>query len=159
MRIAIPYSALNCAPTMSTGLGPVAPVWTSVRGSQPSTTVPWRGIVVDSWVEIIPATKQPTSIAFNHNSPRAEAPQCVLVAVAPDIPSAETGWSPYPLVAILEETLDLAKVRGVDRELVDVGQLVPAIVLPNNLDQAITTSSGPLTPSASVPPIFSQGFI
>jgi hypothetical protein len=128
------------------------------QGSQPAPSGTWTGIVLDSWTEIIPSMTQPTSIAFNHNSPRAEAPQCILVAVPPNVASGQK-WSTADIVASLEETLDLAKVRAVDRDLLDIGQLVPAIVIPNDLDQAITTSSGPVGQTASVPSIFSQGFL
>jgi hypothetical protein len=117
---------------------------------------PWTGIVLEGWTEIIPSLTQQTSIAFNYNGPRAEAPQAVLV-MAPS--GAGATWDVNDIVTSLEETLDLVKVRGVDRELLgSIGQAVPAIVIPNNLDPNITTSSGGFAQLTHLPTIFSQGF-
>jgi hypothetical protein len=117
----------------------------------------WRGIVFDSWTEGIPATTQPTSIAFNYNGPRAEAPQCVLV-VAPS--SAGAQWSADDIVATLEETLDLAKIRAVDRELLgNLGQVLPATMIPMSPDPTVTPSAGVISPLAAIAPEFSQGFL
>jgi hypothetical protein len=121
----------------------------------PDPTVIWAGFVIDSWTDIIPTSTQPTSIAFNYNSPRPNAPQAVLV-VAPS--SAGTNWNVSDLVATLEETRDLAKVRAVDRELLDVGQALPAIVIPSSLDVHITTFSGQLGATVFRGPFFSTGF-
>lgn len=117
----------------------------------------WRGIVFDSWTEAIPATTQPTSIAFNYNGPRAEAPQCVLV-VAPSSTGAQ--WSVDDVVATLEETLDLAKVRAVDRELLgSLGQVLPLTMIPMSQDPTVTPSAGVISPIAALAPEFSQGFL
>jgi hypothetical protein len=115
----------------------------------------WQGIVLDSWIEAIPAQQQPTAIAFNYNSPRPNAPSCVLV-----VPPSSTGnnWVPADLVATLEETLDLAKVRAVDRELLDLGQILPAIDIPNSIDANVTVSSGKIGATVSLGSFFQVGF-
>jgi hypothetical protein len=118
-------------------------------------TLDWTGIVLDSWTEVIPSSQQPTSLAFNYNSPRPNAPQSVLV-VAPS--SAGANWTTADLVASLEETLDLAKVRAVDRELLDLGQVLPAIDIPNSLNAQVTVSSGNIGVSATLGSFFSVGF-
>jgi hypothetical protein len=139
--------------------GSTFPSTSSVNPSPPPANITtWRGIVLDHWTEVIPAKTQPTSIAFNHNSPHAEAPQCVLVAVPPNV-AANQKWSTADLIATLEETMDLYKIRAVDRELLDLGQLLPSAVIPLNLDAAITTSASPPGNTASVPSIFSGGFL
>lgn len=121
------------------------------------TSGAWRGIVFDSWTEAIPATTQPTSIAFNYNGPRAEAPQCVLV-VAPS--SAGAQWSVDDVVATLEETIDLTKVRAVDRELLgNLGQVLPLTMIPMSQDPTVTPSAGVISPIANLAPEFSQGFV
>ncbi len=115
----------------------------------------WQGIVLDSWVEVIPATQQPTAIAFNYNSPRPNAPSCVLV-----VPPSSTGasWVAADLVATLEETLDLAKVRAVDRELLDLGQILPAVDIPNSIDANVTVSNGKIGVTVSLGSFFQVGF-
>jgi hypothetical protein len=65
----------------------------------------------------------------------------VLIAVPPT--NVET-WSFDSLVATLHETIDLAKMRGVDGELLGLlGQLLPAVYLAGNVDNdAVSTDFG-----------------
>jgi hypothetical protein len=88
------------------------------------------GILLESWTEIIPSKTQKTAIAFHYDTPRAEAPQAVLVAASPN--SNIASWDVEDVIATLAETLDLAKIRTVDRDLLDFGQLLPALVLASN---------------------------
>jgi hypothetical protein len=119
---------------------------------------PWAGIVLDRWTEVIPSLNQPTSVAFNYNGPRAEAPQAVLV-IAPAQAAAGTLWEVDDIVTSLEQTMGLAKVRAVDRDLLGaVGQVIPGILIPTGTDDTITTSTGVFGTLASLPPFFSQGF-
>jgi hypothetical protein len=101
-------------------------------------TVPWFGLFVDEWVETIPNAREHTGIAFRHDDTGAEAAQAILVAVPPI--QAET-WDFDTLSTIVSETLDLAKVRAVDLEVLDpAAQLVPAIFLAANAgDSTIAT--------------------
>lgn len=109
---------------------------------------PWAGLVIDDWVELIPNHREVTGIAFHHDDPGAEAAQTVLVAVPP-VEGAP--WSAEVLASILNETLDLAKMRAVDAErIADLGQLIPAIHLADNTGQATvsTNFSGSLVTEA-----------
>ncbi len=87
------------------------------------------GIMIDDWVDVIPAREQTSGISFHHNQPNAKAPQCLLLGLTPQI----TGrWRWDDLVDMLNETLDLAKKRAVDYERISsgvVGQL-PAFTMP-----------------------------
>lgn len=87
------------------------------------------GIMIDDWVDVIPAKEQTSGISFHHNQPNAKAPQCLLLGLTPQI----TGnWRWDDLVDMLNETLDLAKKRAVDYERISsgvVGQL-PAFTMP-----------------------------
>jgi hypothetical protein len=98
-------------------------------------------LVLDDWDEIVPQKEVATGISFHFDTPGAEAPQAVLVAVPPT--NAET-WSLDSLVATLHETIDLAKMRGVDSELLGLlGQLAPAIYLAGNVENdAVSTTFG-----------------
>jgi hypothetical protein len=98
----------------------------------------WYGLFLDEWEETIPNRGEHTGIAFRYENPTGEAAQTILVAVPPT--TAET-WDFESLTAIVNETLDLAKARAVDLELLDpIAQLVPAIFLAANAgDDTIAT--------------------
>lgn len=102
------------------------------RITTPAATDPWAGLLLDEWSELIPSASAASAISFHYDSPIAEAPQAVLVAVPP---AAAASWSIDVLGDILNETLDLAKIRGVDSELLgDVSQLLPAIFAAFNVN-------------------------
>jgi hypothetical protein len=89
------------------------------------------GLVIDEWVEIIPNNKVQTSLAFHYDAPGATAPQAVLLAVSPN---PNNKWDETILATILNETLDLAKLRTVDYDSLDqVGHLLPATLIANNI--------------------------
>ena len=100
------------------------------RVAQPQPEKPWVGLVLDEWPELIPEKDATTGIAFHYDTPGAEPPQAILIAVPPT--NAER-WSQESLVATLNETLDMARVRAVDGELLgELGQVLPAIFLATN---------------------------
>jgi len=103
-----------------------------LRVAQPTASDTWAGLLLDQWVEQIPLPIERTAIAFHYDDPGAEAPQTILLAVPP----ARTGhWDLDSLLAILNETLQLAKVRAVDGELLGLlGQLLPMIYLSDSTD-------------------------
>jgi len=93
---------------------------------------PHCGLIVDEWPERIPAAEQSTGLAFHFDQPNARAPQALLMAISPD---ERPSWDDEALEAILGETLDLAKARGVDLESIsDLGQLLPTLLFPFNAD-------------------------
>lgn len=86
---------------------------------------PYAGLMVDEWPERIPGRQLRAGLAFHYEEPKARAPQCLLLAVCPD---GRPYWDDEVLRAILEDTLDLARVRTVDLDSVEqVGQLLPAL--------------------------------
>jgi hypothetical protein len=99
------------------------------------------GLFLDEWVEVIPDDRQHTGVAFHHPDTGAEAPQTILVAVPP---TTGATWDFDALLAIIDETLDLAKLRAVDLEQLDpLAQIIPAIFLAANAgDETISTSLG-----------------
>ncbi|MBK9036669.1 MAG: hypothetical protein IPL61_36370 [Myxococcales bacterium] len=107
-------------------------------------TIPWAGLLVDEWSEVIPSEVQETSIALHHDAPGAEAAQCVLLAVPPNPKGA---WDLPSLEAIVNETLELAKIRAVDNEaLGPLGLLAPTTFLAANLaDDTMTADLAALT--------------
>ena len=110
----------------------------SFGAATPDATLGWQGLVLQDWVEIIPDATEQAGLAFNYDNPGAEAGQAVLV-VPPS--SAGTTWKQNDVWGTLGETLDLAKIRAVDLQLLGIGQLVPAIYMAHNL-QATTIFTG-----------------
>jgi hypothetical protein len=107
------------------------------RPTQTAQTQGWAGLVIDEWNELIPSAIQQTSIAFRHETPVAEAPQAVLLAVPPS--SATTSWTLETLVDTVRESLTLAKLRLVDT-VDDLRPFLPAICLTGNTaNEAIST--------------------
>ena len=96
------------------------------------------GLFVDEWVETIPNASEHTGIMFKHDDTAGEAPQTILIAVPP---TTAANWDFDSLVAIINETLDLAKIRGLDQTALDPdAQLIPAIFLAASAgDSAIST--------------------
>lgn len=108
------------------------------RAAAPDADELWAGLLVDEWAEKIPSEEEDAAVVFHYDSPGAQAPQALLLAVPPVL--RET-WDLDTLIRILHETLDLAKVRAVDGELLGLyGQLIPAIYLAANpADDAVST--------------------
>jgi hypothetical protein len=80
------------------------------------------GLMIDEWVEIVPATHETTAITFQYNPPDAAAPQAILLAVPP-VP--DQPWTAWTLHRLLLETLDLARLRAVDAQALDTAALNP----------------------------------
>jgi hypothetical protein len=104
------------------------------------------GLLVDEWIEIVPNVKETTAIAFQFNPPDVSAPQSILLAVPPVPDKPWTGWE---LQRVLLETLDLAKLRGVEPQaLAEVSQYLPALYFGlNATDAAVSTDFASLTRS------------
>jgi len=88
------------------------------------------GLVLDAWVETIPTPTHDTAVAFHLDSPDAQAPQALLLAVHPDPGEA---WTTELLGLTVLEALDLARMRTVDPDLVPVaGHVLPAALFAAN---------------------------
>jgi hypothetical protein len=95
------------------------------------------GLVVDAWVEDLPAQVAPdanpndprpgrarTALAIRCNSASARPPQSILCALSPD----GRRWTTGALQAVIEQTLDLARCRMVTLErLKGEGLILPAL--------------------------------
>jgi hypothetical protein len=100
-------------------------------------TAPVAGLVIDAWVEDLPAQVGPnadpadprpgrarTGLAVQCNSASARPPQAILCAISPD----GTRWTADALRRVIEHTLDLARVRMVTLErLAGDGRVLPAL--------------------------------
>jgi hypothetical protein len=94
----------------------------------------YAGLLIDEWPERIPVPKQSAAVSFHYEEPKSRAPQALLLAVCPD--NREV-WDDELILATLQETLQLAKIRAVDLDtIIDIGQILPALYVPFNLQQA-----------------------
>lgn len=86
---------------------------------------PMTGLLIDEWVEVVPNTSETTGMVFQYDQPDAAPPQCILLAVPPDL---DQPWNLWSLPQVLLETLDLARIRAVDPDALDeVGHYLPAL--------------------------------
>jgi hypothetical protein len=95
------------------------------------------GLAVDSWTEDLPALPGPTArpedprpgrartgLAVRSGSASARPPQAILCAVSPD----GSRWTTDALRAVVEQTLDLARIRMATLErLTGEGAVLPAL--------------------------------
>jgi hypothetical protein len=96
------------------------------------------GLLIEEWTEVAPTRiERPdgsggkvrealvtAGLALNAAAPNAAAPQSILLAVTPD----GTRWTTDALVDVLEETLELAKLRTVTLErALWAGRVLPAL--------------------------------
>jgi hypothetical protein len=85
----------------------------------------FSGVVLDDWTERIPSKTVDMGVSFHAESPAAEAPQAVLIAV----PSSNLAWTTDELIAVVSQTLELAKIRALELSSLSVGQYLPATLL------------------------------
>jgi hypothetical protein len=105
-----------------------------VTAGDPRTESSYAGLLIDEWPERIPSTQENAAVAFHYEEPKARAPQALLLAVCPD---ARPTWDDDLVTGILEEALELAKIRAVDLDSVqEVGQILPALYFALNLEGA-----------------------
>jgi len=110
------------------------------QADAPAVNVPWAGLLLDHWTEVIPFPDEQTGVAFHYDDPGAEAPQTVLLLVPP-VAEAEQ-WSLSWLTEALKETTEMARIRAVDGELLGLlSQLLPAICLADSTDDVTVRSN------------------
>jgi hypothetical protein len=108
------------------------------RPTQAAADQGWAAFLVDEWNETIPASVQRTTISFRHDTPIAEAPQAVLLAVPP---TAAATWDTDTLIDTVRDTLILAKIRAVDSSLLDnLRPYLPAICLTGNTANEVVST-------------------
>jgi hypothetical protein len=93
--------------------------------AQLNVTQPLAGLLIDEWVEVVPNASETTGVVLQYDQPDAMPPQCILLAVPPDL---EQPWNLWSLQQVLLETLDLACLRAIDPDALDeVGHYLPAL--------------------------------
>ena len=94
-------------------------------------------LLIDHWMEAMPVrerrgsaadapveTRAAAGLSFNAAAASARAPQALLLGIAPD----STRWTTARVAALLEETLELAKLRLVSLERTDgMARILPAL--------------------------------
>lgn len=99
----------------------------------------YAGLLIDEWPERIPSTQENAAVAFHYEEPKVRAPQALLLGVCPD---GRKIWDDDLVTGILEEALELAKIRTVDLDSVQqVGQILPALYFAMNLQGATISTN------------------
>jgi hypothetical protein len=99
-----------------------------------------EGLILDEWSEIVPSAIEETGLAFHYDNPGAEAPQALLAAV----PAAADGkWTFAQLLATVNETLDLARLRMLEPDHLPIpyGQMLPAIYVSQSDQNAVPSAA------------------
>ncbi len=118
--------AATSEPPPSTGW-PLCMAAVVTPGGPPAEGTPICGLVVDRWVERIPAKQHVAGLAVQFDAPSNQPPQSWLLAVTPD----GEPWSLSLVTATLLETLEWAMLRSVGPEdLLDYGRAVPTASVP-----------------------------
>ncbi|HEV7808677.1 MAG TPA: hypothetical protein VGO80_22930 [Solirubrobacteraceae bacterium] len=108
---------------------------------------PLTGLMIDEWVEVVPAAEVTTGIAFNYDGPGARPPQSILLAVTPP---GVARWDVETLEKTLLESLELARLRTIDPQALSdevvLQRALPALYVSLNLsDEALSTDFTKLT--------------
>jgi hypothetical protein len=97
----------------------------------PVATAPLRGLLLDSWTELVPKAVAETGVALNYDNPCAEAPQVILLAVPPVV-NDEGSWNKEWVLATINQAADLARVRPLTLSGTGLGQMLPGVIVANN---------------------------
>jgi len=74
----------------------------------------YYGLFIDGFSETIPNKKQQTGVAFQYDAPNNEPPQTLLLVAPSDTVKRKGRWEIENLRDVVNDTIDLAKVRMVD---------------------------------------------
>ncbi len=95
------------------------------------------GVLIDDWSEAIPARDTATSISFHYDAPASRPPQVILLAATP---AADAPWSADMLVNIVNEAVNLARLRLLTpTQIPGAGAILPTVFLPQNLSREMAT--------------------
>jgi len=130
---------------LALGIDPVNPpakgrvAFACLTQGDPVNDSQYAGLLIDEWPERIPSTQEDTAVTFHYEEPKARAPQALLLGVCPD---DRKTWDNALLLDILQETLELAKIRTVDLDSIQqVGQILPALYFALNLQGATVSTN------------------
>jgi hypothetical protein len=130
------WLALEIDPTNPPPKGRVA--LACFTGGDPIKQENYAGLLVDEWPERIPSNLERAAVAFHYEEPRARAPQTLLLGVCPD---GRATWDDDLITAILDETLELTKIRTVDLDSIQkVGGILPGLYFPFNLKEGTVST-------------------
>lgn len=76
------------------------------------------GMIIDTWKEVLPEKMKTSAIAMNYNQPNMEPPQTLLFCVSPKL---QGNWEWNELLQTVVDTMDLAKKRAVDYDIIAKG--------------------------------------
>ncbi|MEP6491825.1 MAG: hypothetical protein ABJF01_04065 [bacterium] len=115
---------------------PVVSTVLDVAGNYDGQSVT-AALVIDEWIEVVPirarrgsaddapvVERLTTGVTFNAMAPAARAPQAILLAIAADADR----WTGETIVEVLEDTMELARLRAVTLERTNgIARIMPAL--------------------------------
>ena len=116
----------------------------------PTKDFPYAGLLIDEWVDKVPSAEEKAAVAFHYEEPKAAPPHALLLGVCPD---NREFWDDEAVTAILQEALELTKIRTVDLHtlqqakgtvhkgiIIFPAQVLPALYFPLNLQDATVST-------------------
>ena len=104
------WVALPHAPEKPFPRGRISLVAQTSSAQPPRFDQPFAGLLLDDWVETVPSPRETTGVTFHYDQPNSAPPQALLLAVPSD---RRATWDLNSLEAVLQETMDLARLRAV----------------------------------------------
>lgn len=92
------------------------------------------GLVVDEFAEAIPSDEQTTGVALHFDAPSSRPPQCLVLAVPRVVEGKGEPWTFERLCDVLLDTIELAKLRAVDPDVLQGHGHHAPIIFPGLLD-------------------------
>jgi len=107
------------------------------QGFQPAGVQ--SGLLIDEWTETLPQKEEVSGITFNFDQPNSMPPSAILLAVTPTI----TGnWKWDDLAATVLDTLERAKLRAVEPDILDSMGGGFSTLLPATISEFSTSGNG-----------------
>lgn len=107
-----PWLALQAGKEQKNRFGRVS--ITTVLTDNLTANTQLAGLLLHQWEEFLPADSLTTAAAFRYNAPSTQPPQSILLAVPGQ--TGNKNWLVEDLAHMVNDTLNLAKVRAVDAE-------------------------------------------
>jgi hypothetical protein len=105
-------------------------------GAPAALDKPVAGLVIGTWTEVVPSRRRTAALGVHYDAPSSRAPQAILLCSA----ETETGFSFELVRDLLNQTLDLAKIRAVGpQSLGELGQFLPGTYLDNLIPAGATS--------------------
>ncbi|MFK7757897.1 MAG: hypothetical protein AB8B53_13285 [Flavobacteriales bacterium] len=117
-----------------------------INSNSLTNTSGFTSLLIDEWNEFIPTPGETGAVSFNYDSPNAEAPQALILAVPP---GDSRKWNSNDVLHTILETIDMSKYRGLRSDILyedpELAQLLGGATSQTTGPTATATSPGDIT--------------